>query len=145
MEAIEQHEREWTSVGAEAMEQGTEHEHPNENGEWTVSYRPISRETVAATIEELRWRKPEGSFPMSPGLALQAAVKELGLPRVSAVAYNGGPIHDSGYSLMGIEANYKNGRARVYVMDRGTDLVPLAVDFWPGDRRTADDYEHERS
>jgi len=27
--------------------------------------------------------------------------------------------------------NYDNGRARVYVIDTGTGVFPLASDFWP--------------
>jgi hypothetical protein len=123
--------RDWLSIGAKAMEEGTEHEIDTAEG-WIVEHRPISRERVERAIPKLQWVEPEGNFPISPGMALQAAIEQLELPKVSAVAYRGEDEHVGfhNYSLYGIEANYKDGRARVYVMDRGHDLVPLCVDFY---------------
>lgn len=95
---------------------------------------------IEAEIAGLTWKAvPEDgelSLPMSPGLGIQACITELELPKVSAVAHNGyiqvpdGP-ETAHYSIYGIEANYKDGRARVYVIDAGTQLVPIAVDFEP--------------
>lgn len=99
---------------------------------------PERRAQVERTISRLEWREfTDGmSLPMCPGLGIEAAIKELRLPKVSAIAYNGAlsfpaPDDESEYpGLYGIEANYKNGRARVYIVDNGCELLPIAADFW---------------
>jgi len=68
-----------------------------------------------------------------PGLAIKTCIRQLSLPRVSQVAWNGAaasvdwydPKRREGehYSIYGIEMNYDNGRARVYVIDTGTGAV----------------------
>jgi hypothetical protein len=96
------------------------------------------RDRVAAAIEALQWRPPTGEGPMSPVLMLQAVVSELRLPKVSAIAWGGGEANvleypdgpdTATYSVLGVESNYTNGRARLYVLDTGVGAVPLASDF----------------
>ena len=92
-----------------------------------------TRAHIAREIDGLTWREPSGSFPLTPGMALQKLVEDFRIPNVSAVAINGGvPMPDGPerayYSLYGIEANYTNGRIRMYVLDAGTILVPVAID-----------------
>lgn len=89
------------------------------------------RPTAAAAIDGLQWVSPEGSFPMAPGLAIKKCITELRIPKVSAVAWQGGYIGP--YEVLGIEGNYKNGRVRVYVLDRGADLLVLRSDLWPNE------------
>jgi len=124
--------RDWLSIGAKAMKEGTEHEIDTDEG-WIVEHRPISRERVERAIPKLDWIAPEGSGPMSPVMAIQACVEQMELPKVSAIAYRGkdGHVGFHNYSLYGVEANYKDARIRVYVMDRGHDVVPLCVDVFP--------------
>lgn len=113
--------RNWTTVGAEY------HEGETRFGE--------SRSRVERAIAKLKWKPVPDSLPMMPGLGIKAAIKELRLPKVSKVAINGylqmpdGP-ESAHYAIYGIEANYANGRARIYVLDTGTGLVVLASDFW---------------
>jgi len=40
--------------------------------------------------------------------------------------------------LHGIQANYSDGRVRLYILDRGHDLVVLASDLWPAGPVDAD-------
>lgn len=97
---------------------------------------------VAAAIDGLEWIDiPEdGSLTVafSPGYAIKAAIREFGLPAVRRVAPYGGfsiPDADGGDgfypALYGIEANYANGRARIFLLDTGTGLTPLCSDFEP--------------
>jgi hypothetical protein len=102
-------ERTWTNIGAEYVTDD-------------------NRTHVEHAIEKLAWRTPEGEFPAMPGLGIKAVISELRLPKVSRVAIS----HDlAPYGLYGIEANYKNGCARVYVVDKGSNLIPICSDFWP--------------
>jgi hypothetical protein len=96
------------------------------------------RDRVVAAIEALEWRPPTGEGPMSPVLMLQSVVTELRLPKVSAIAWGGGDANvldypdgpeTATYTVLGVESNYSNGRARLYVLDTGVAAVPLASDF----------------
>lgn len=115
--------RDWTNVGAR----------------YTT---PERREQVECAIAGLTWQPfvESMSLPMSPGLGIQEAIRELSLPRVSALAWDGAlsfpaPNDESEYpGLYGIEANYANGRARIYLIDNGTEIVPVCADFWAADR-----------
>lgn len=114
--------RNWTTIGAEYID-----------GEFRG--RP-NRERIEEQIDALDWKDatPTMSLPMSPGLALEACIEQLNLPRVSKIAHNGYLQYPDGpetahFSLYGIEANYSNGPARVYVLDTGTECIPLASEL----------------
>lgn len=89
--------------------------------------------TVAAAIEAMTWQPvPTGTealeLPMVPALAVERLVSELRLPKVTAISVDSADL--APFGLYGIEANYSNGRARLYVLDLGSVLTPLASDFW---------------
>lgn len=114
-------ERTWTDIGKQDLASIA----PDDSDE-------IQRALVERSIENLTWESVEGAKPMLPGLGIKECIKQLRLPKVSQVAIS----HDlAPYGFYGIEARYKNGRARVYVLDRGTDLIPLASDFWPNEEQ----------
>ena len=127
MQATDDYARTWTQTGAP----------------YTT---PERRPDVLAAIAALEWTAiPDGdslTLPFLPGEGIKAVIAELQLPKVSALAWNGvvdWPAAQPGgdrehYAVYGIEANYKNGRARVYVLDTGTQLLPVASDFWPEQR-----------
>ena len=98
-------------------------------GEAEVSV--AARGAFEAAISELDWQRfsPPMSLPMMQGEAIRAAIKTLKLPRVSALAWNG--VYAERMAVLGIEANYRNGRARVYILDTGCECVPVVMDFWP--------------
>lgn len=70
-------------------------------------------------------------MPMVPGLGIQHAIAELRIPKVSQIAVSS---ELAPHGFYGIEGNYKNGRARVYIIDMGTHLIPLASDFFGEER-----------
>jgi hypothetical protein len=104
---------------------------------------PERRPDVLRAIGTLRWRTLAGcrALPAFQASGIAAGVRELGLPNVSALAPSGlhSTLHWQGdsYAIYGIEAQYANGHARLYVLDRGTVLVPLVSDLWPSDRSAA--------
>ena len=111
-------ERTWTSIGAPYVE-GREAQ-------------------INRAIDALAWESVEGEKPMMPALAIGDAIKQLRLPKVSRVAiattdltYPDGDCGRAYYALYGIEANYKNGRARLYLLDRGSESIPVCSDFYP--------------
>ena len=51
---------------------------------------------------------------------------------LASLPKNGFSTHTAGaYALYGIEAHYDDGRARVYLVDRGTDLLVMGSEFTP--------------
>lgn len=101
--------RNWTTVGLEEVEED-------------------QRERVGAIFDRLEWLTPPVDLPACPGLNIEACIRELRIPKVSRVSYG----HElAPYGLLGIEGNYKNGRALVYILDRGHDCLVLCSDFFP--------------
>lgn len=111
-------QRSWTTVGAEFVEQ-------------------LDQRSVEHEIEAMEWQEiPRGrslTLGFMPGEAIKTAVRELALPKVSQVAVSSFDRPGFYPGFYGIEANYRNGRARIYVLDTGTGLTPLVSDFWPNE------------
>jgi hypothetical protein len=84
---------------------------------------------VEEAIERMRWQEPPDRLPLSPGLAIQQLIRSLELPCVDRISYRNCDL--APYGLYGIQANYSDGRVRVYVLDRGHQLAVLATDLWP--------------
>lgn len=109
-------QRTWTNIGARFEPQRA----------------AIEREIVGLT-----WKPPAGKHPMMPGLGIQECIQQLRLPRVTAIAYDGAftapdpscPAESAHYAVYGIEANYSNGTAHVYVVDTGTELLPVCSEL----------------
>ena len=66
------------------------------------------------------------SLLMSQGMAINKAIEMCLIPEVSAVAVDG---HIDDDSFCGIKAVYSNGKATIYIADRGTDCTIVATDF----------------
>lgn len=91
----------------------------------------VTDDEVTAEIARLVWHPTTPrpvDVPAVPGLCIQTMIRELRLPKVSQIAWNG-TLRT--YGLYGIEANYKIGRARIYVLDRGSDACAVVSDYWP--------------
>ena len=102
--------------------------HWSEVGKAEVS--DSGRPRIEAEIAELEWEPaaPGLSMPMMQGMSINTAIKNLRLPRVTALAWNGVV---GNFALIGIECNYAMGRCRVYILDTGMACIPVAHDFWP--------------
>lgn len=123
-------ERTWTTVGEEHI--GTVH---LEGGEL------LTRELVEKAIEDLDWVDVVATLtlPAMPGFTIRNAVEQLGIPKVSKIAWCCHAVDDpefderyplAPYGFYGIEGNYSNGRARVYVLDLGGDASPLCSELF---------------
>lgn len=102
------------------------------------------RDVVAAAIDGLDWVElpADGSLtlPFSPGEAIKTLIRELDLRGVRRIAWNGAlPVRDDVehsrglYGLYGIEVPERGGLLRLFAVDRGTDLLPVAVDRIPAE------------
>ena len=97
------------------------------------------RDTLELEAERLEWvGLEEGGVTVGamPGAGINECIRELRIPRVSAVAVGSlvAPADDAGEGfypgLYGIEGNYSNGRVRVHVIDAGTFLRPVFCDVF---------------
>jgi hypothetical protein len=92
------------------------------------------RAEVLKAIEAMEWQRIPGPdekalvVGMMPGENIKECIRELRLPKVSAIAISN---EMAPYGLYGIESNFKNRRARLYVLDKGHVCTPLCSDFWP--------------
>lgn len=125
-------QRTWTVVGHQWTHNG---ERNLDVDSWPDVYDPDAyhekrgrQPLVEKAIAALEWETVEGDKPMMPALSISECIKQLRLPRVSQVAISSDLAP---YGFYGIESRYSNGRARVYVLDQGGILLPLASDFWP--------------
>jgi hypothetical protein len=114
-------QRTWTELGLAVMAEINSD--PSEDG------RPMTAKLMEQAIERMSWEEPPKRLPMSPGLAIQHLIRSMDLPGVDRISYRNYDF--APYGLYGIQANYTDGRVRLYVLDRGHDLVVLASDLWP--------------
>jgi hypothetical protein len=97
---------------------------------WTKigeEYSRDNQERIAGMIERLQWRSLLCQMGMMPGEAIKTAIKAFHIPKVSLVA-NSPEMAPLG--LLAIEGNYKNGRARIYLVDDGVSLTPICSDHY---------------
>lgn len=118
--------RNWTRVGSE------------------YSDTEAKRAIMVAIIDTLEWVElpPKGQkirLGFMQGEAIKTAITEFRLPRVDMIAENGLYVgvdrldsrESVSYALYGIQCHYTNGKSRIYLLDRGSDVVPVASDIWP--------------
>lgn len=90
------------------------------------------RESFLTAIKEQKWKEPNGEHPFSPGMALQAVIREFGIRPVVSVSYNvpwycpDGP-ETATYTVLGI----KTRRQLLLFLDAGVSIAPVA--FMPLD------------
>lgn len=88
----------------------------------------FSKGRIEAAILNMEWTTIPKTMPMSQGLGIKAAIKELRIPKVSHIADSN---QLAPYGFYGIRAHYANGDADIYIVDRGSDLIPVCSDFTP--------------
>ena len=79
-------------------------------------------------FERLEWREIPCTMAMMPGDAIKAAITQLRIPKVSHVACSN---ELAPYGLEGIIGHYRGGTVKIYLIDTGTEVLPLASDFIP--------------
>lgn len=105
---------------------------PTDQVEWVsigASLVPESRRLAfLAAITGQHWCGPDGTHPMSPGLALQTIIREFGIRPVEAVSYNvpwyapDGP-ETATYTVLGV----KTRKQRLIFVDTGTDVRAICI------------------
>lgn len=86
------------------------------------------RAVIEQAIEAMRWTPWPTELPMFSGTAIRAAIQRLELRGPSRVGIS---QELAPYALYGIETHIGTGNAVVYLLDTGSDLVPVAWDVTP--------------
>jgi len=98
---------------------------------WTTvgkEYTEGKEKQIAVAAAKMPWQEIPCDMAMMPGLGIKAAIEQLNLPKVSRVGHSPALAP---YGLLGIEANYHNGKAQVFFIDHGDGIIPLFSDFEP--------------
>lgn len=87
--------------------------------------------------EGVKWRSPNGSFPLSPGMSLEAVIREFDIKPVTAVSHNlaweaddrngtvpAEPGYTATYSILGVRTRTQ----AIYFLDGGCAITPVAVE-----------------
>jgi len=99
---------------------------------WTTVGTAYDREQILAAIETLEWKPwgPGCTFSGMGGLNMAECIVKLGLPRVTEAAESPAMAPRGFY---GMHAHYKNGDVWVYVVDEGSQCVPVLSVLEPRD------------
>lgn len=134
-------DRTWTETGAQLFDAAR----ANREGHNYAT----GRDAVVAGIDRLTWVEitPGGTLdlPFSPGESINAVICGLALRDVRRIAWDGSvAVRDdvegsrSLYSLLGVEVGERGGLLRLYAVDRGTDVLPVAYDRIPAPATAAE-------
>jgi hypothetical protein len=84
------------------------------------------RANLESIIASMTWLDVDSTptLPLCPGMAIKTAIKEFRIPKVSKVAHDG---LLGNYAVLGIEGNYSEGAVRIFLLDRGSDLMPICA------------------
>lgn len=108
---------------------------------WTqhskINSTKAQKTALANAIDRMEWVSPKSQLSMSSAYVVAAMISEFDIPNVSAVSGDGRySVLGRAYNLIGVEGNYSDGRVRVYAIDDGSKLIPIATDFWSNEARS---------
>lgn len=86
------------------------------------------RDQVDSAIDSIAWRDVGGDWPAMAGLAIELAITEFGIPKVDRAGISTKLVQGR-FEVYGIQGTYANGTARIYVLDEGNALTPVASEL----------------
>jgi len=91
----------------------------------------IGHDKLQGTIDRLKWidvtkPSPDLRLPMSQGLGIKGIIQGFNL-NATAIAYND---EIAPYTLLAVEAKFKEGTQRLYCIDKGDSVTPVRSDFY---------------
>lgn len=96
---------------------------------------PEDKAKIEKEMKKLKWETVTGqSVGFSQGAGIKGVIKEFKLPKVDMFAIGGGfglsGEPSASYGFYGIQANYKDERVRIHVLDSGIDITPIAIEIF---------------
>lgn len=89
--------------------------------------QPPVRRVLAGVFADLVWQETPAMIPETLAPSMMALCEAHDLPPLTAVAWGGNGLPGR---IIGLEASYREGRARHYWLDQEGELLPLATDLW---------------
>lgn len=94
------------------------------------------RESIERSINELEWEKfRTDNLPFMQGEAIKQVIKQCNVPlsKIKKMALHGGLDRNSHEAIgfYGLDVDYKNGNAKLYIADDGCEICIVASDFMP--------------
>ncbi len=92
------------------------------------------RKMIEAAVAAMVWvdHVPGTRYPMGPGMAVSAFLKEFRLKIPKRVSVDGVPVktpgshpEDGNWTLLGVQVTYKDGPRRIVFADGGSELVTV--------------------
>jgi len=129
------------AVAGKAMDVGVDWNVKPPKQQWTTIGKkwndtPEKKKAIQKAVKEIDWVKTEGNpnikLPMMPGEGIKKVIATFHIPKVSALGWVSLPGYQAfgNRALLAVEGNYHNGRARIYVMDAGDELIPVYMEHW---------------
>ena len=87
---------------------------------------------LASVFATLAWQPFPCTLSFSEGYVVKAFLEQMAVQQILEVEVSS---RLAPYGLLGLHCQYANGRAKVYILDRGDDAIFLATDFWPHTER----------
>jgi hypothetical protein len=86
------------------------------------------RALLAATFDRMEWHTLPHTMGAIQGDLIREAAKQLRLKKVQRVADS---FDLAPFGLIGIENQFTNGLARIYIIDEGSESRVICTDFYP--------------
>ena len=88
------------------------------------SYTEGNEKFLLKMFNDADWQElPLKQAPFSQGYAVQTIINEMKMPAKRVSLYNGVSLSQAHYGVYGIETK----KQRVFILDNGCELVPLAL------------------
>lgn len=89
---------------------------------------PQGQARIIQAMAEIEWQELPLQAPMMAGIAINEAIKQLKLPRVTHIAIS----HElAPYGFYGIRTHYSDADVDVFLLDRGSDCFPVCTEVTP--------------
>lgn len=94
------------------------------------TYEHGQRFAISRAIGNLTWHpfRTRMKMPVVHRVTIRETIKKMQIPGITALAWNG--VYLDSFVILGIEGNYSNGRARIYVLDHEGKAIVLCSDLW---------------
>ena len=92
---------------------------------------PTEKDAILKSINSLKWESVTGSKPAGYGLTIKETIQEFKIPKVDQIAYGGTPFGTkaepgAAYSVFGVIGHYINGTRKLFFVDGGSVVIPVA-------------------
>jgi hypothetical protein len=92
------------------------------------------KDAFLSAFAALNWQETDKPIEWGymQGMGIKSIVKEFHIPNVRRIAWGGGlPDELEGAFLLAVDADFSNGRTRLYFVDDGCGITPVYSEHYP--------------